>query len=70
MVLKLIFKRLKNLNKSNKEKLNINDWMELPKKERLKLDLNEKNASMKRKKALLKSIREEYAKIKNKKDNL
>ena len=38
--------------------------MELTKKERLELDYKEKNETMIKKKALLKSIREEYIKIK------
>ena len=45
----------------------MNEWFELSKEERLELDLNEKNESMRRKKNLLKSIRDEYIKIKNKK---
>ena len=65
MFLKFIFKRKK---KKVQEKFNfdINNWMELTKEERLKIDSNEKNESMRKKKALLKSIRDEYIKIKNK----
>ena len=43
----------------------MNNWMNLTKEERLKIDFNEKNIRMRKKKALLKSIREEYIKIKN-----
>ena len=41
--------------------------MNLTKKERLEIDSKEKDESMRRKKALLKSIRDEYIKIKKKK---
>ena len=37
--------------------------MDLTKEERLEIDLKEKNESMRKKKALLKSIRGEYIKI-------
>ena len=63
---KLMFKRGENLNKKLNSKIGINDWMKLTKEERLDLDFKEKNESMRKKKALLKSIREEYIKIKNK----
>ena len=45
----------------------MNHWMNLTKEERLELDLKEKNKVMIKKKALLKSIRDEYIKIKNNK---
>ena len=41
--------------------------MDLTKEERLEIDSQEKNDSMIKKKVLLKSIRDEYIKIKNKK---
>ena len=41
--------------------------MNLTKEQRLEIDFNEKNKMMRKKKALLESIREEYIKIKNKK---
>jgi len=41
--------------------------MELTKEERLKIDSKEKNETMRKRKVLLKSIRAEYIKIKNKK---
>ena len=44
----------------------MNNWMNLTKEERLEIDFNEKNIIMRKKKALIKSIREEYIKIKNK----
>tara|TARA_B100000579_G_scaffold296269_1_gene246386 strand:+ start:247 stop:372 length:126 start_codon:yes stop_codon:yes gene_type:complete len=40
--------------------------MNLTKEERLEIDLKEKNEVMRKKKELLKSIRDEYIKIKNK----
>ena len=67
MIFKYIFKRKKNVQKKRDSKIDINDWMKLTKEERLKLDNNEKNESMRKKKALLKSIREEYMKIINNK---
>ncbi len=50
-----------------KYKFDINYWMELSKEERLEMDYKDKDESMRKKKALLKSIRDEYIKIKNKK---
>ncbi|WP_257473310.1 hypothetical protein [Prochlorococcus marinus] len=41
--------------------------MDLTKDERLEIDSKEKDESMRKKKALLKNIREEYVKMKNKK---
>ena len=68
MLFKFLFKnKKKKLQEQSKQKIDINNWMNLTKKERLELDFNEKNTTMRRKKALLKSIREEYIKIKNKK---
>ena len=66
MFFKSIFKRKKkNLHKEFK--FNMNNWMNLTKEERLKIDSQEKDKAMKKKKALLKSIRDEYIKIKKKK---
>ena len=68
MLFKFIFKRQeKKTYEEFKEKFEIKNWMNLTREERLEIDFNEKNESMKKKKALLKSIREEYIKIKNKK---
>ena len=65
MLFKFIFKRLnKKTQKKSKQKF-IDNWMNLTKEERLELDFKEKNELMKKKKALLKSIRAEYMKIKN-----
>jgi len=68
MLFKFIFKRnKKKLREKSHQKFEINTWMNLTKEERLEIDFNEKNKTMRKKKALLKSIREEYIKIKNKK---
>ena len=65
MFFKFIFKkRKKKLQKKNESKFDINNWMELTKEERLEIDSKEKDESMRNKKALLKSIRDEYMKIK------
>ena len=67
MFLKFIFKKKKTISKEKIEnKFDINSWMNLTKEERLKIDLKDKNELMTKKKALLKSIREEYIKIKKK----
>ena len=68
MFFKSIFKRnKKKLQDKKKYKFNINNWMELTKEERLKIDTKEKDESMRKKKELLKSIRDEYIKIKKEK---
>ena len=68
MIFKFIFKKKKKkLQENSEQKLDINNWMNLTKEERLEVDFNEKNKTMRKKKALLKSIREEYLKIKKKK---
>ena len=67
MLFKFIFKRKKKrINDKLEQKFDINSWMALTKEERLEIDLKDKNELMKKKKALLKSIREEYIKIKKK----
>ncbi len=67
MFYKFIFrKKKKTLEEQSEKKFEINNWMNLTKEERLELDINEKNKTMRKKKALLKSIREEYIKIKKK----
>ena len=66
MLLKFLFKRKKIFQKKIQSKLAINDWMELTKEQRLEIDSKGKKESMRKKKALLKSIREEYIKIKKK----
>jgi hypothetical protein len=65
MIFKFIFKKKeKKLQEQSGQKLDMNNWMNLTKEERLEIDFNEKNKMMRKKKALLKSIREEYSKIK------
>ena len=59
-------KKKKKLQEQSEQKFDMNSWMNLTKEERLEIDFNEKNTIMRKKKALLKSIREEYIKIKNK----
>ena len=59
-------KNKKKLQEKSKQKFDMNNWMNLTKEERLEIDFNEKNIKMRKKKALIKSIREEYIKIKNK----
>ena len=67
MVFKFLFKRKKTRNNEKLEKkIDMNSWMNLTKEERLEIDFKDKKKLMKKKKALLKSIREEYSKIKKK----
>ena len=67
MFFKSIFKRnKKRINNKIQEKFDINSWMNLTKEERLEIDFRDKNELMKKKNALLKSIREEYIKIQKK----
>ena len=66
MIFKFIFRRKKKkLQEEFKHKTDINNWMDLSKEERLEIDFRDKDESMRKKKELLKSIREEYIKIKN-----
>ncbi len=66
MLLKFLSKKKKKkLQEQSEQKFDINNWMNLSKEERLEIDFNEKNTIMRKKKALLKSIREEYIKMKN-----
>ena len=68
MLFKFIFKKKKKkLKEQSEQKFDMNNWMNLTKEERLEVDFNEKNKKMRKKKALLKSIREEYIKIKKEK---
>ena len=65
MLFKFLFKKKKKkLHEQTGHNEDITNWMNLTKEERLEIDFNEKNAIMIKKKALLKSIREEYIKIK------
>ena len=56
----------KNSQRNNKSKYKFNDWMELTNEERREMDFIDKKETMKRKKILLKSIREEYNNLKKK----
>ena len=68
MLFKFLFKKKKKkLQEQSEQKFEMNNWMNLTKEERLELDFNEKNKIMRKNKALLKSIREEYIKIKKEK---
>ena len=67
MFLKFIFKRKKK-KIQKKFKFEITSWMELTKEQRLEIDSIQKDESMRKKKELLKSIRNEYIKLKNKKN--
>ena len=65
MIFKFFFKKKKKkTNEQFEQKFDMNNWMNLTKEERFKIDFNEKNKTMRKKKALLRSIREEYIKIK------
>ncbi len=67
MLFKFFFKR-KNKKIKNKpeKKIDMKSWMNLTKEERLEIDFKDKHELMIKKKALLKSIRDEYIKIKEK----
>ena len=65
MLFKFIFKKKKKkIKEQSEQKFEMNNWMNLTKEERREIDFNEKNKTMRRKKALLKSIRDEYFKLK------
>ena len=67
MLFKFLFKKKKKkLQEQSEQNFDMNNWMNLTKEERLEIDFNEKNTIMRKKKALIKSIRDEYIKIKNK----
>ena len=67
MIFKFLFKKKKKLHEQSEKTFDMKNWMNLTKEERLEIDFNEKNTIMRKKKALLKSIREEYIKMKNEK---
>ena len=68
MLFKFLFKKKKKkLQDQSNQKFDMNNWMNLTKEERLEIDFNEKNKTMRKKKELLKLIREEYLKIKKEK---
>ena len=60
------FKLRNNLKRNTKLKYKFIDWMELTNEERREMDSIDKRETLKRKKVLLKSIREEYKKLKKK----
>ena len=65
MFFNLFFSRKKKkIQEKIKSKFDINHWMDLTKEERLEIDSKEKDETMRKKKVLLKSIRDEYIKIK------
>ena len=65
MFFKFIFNRKKKFRE--KVRFDINNWMDLTKEERYEIDSQENFESMRKKKALLKSIRDKYIKVKKKK---
>ena len=67
MLFKSLFKKKKKLHGQSEKTFDMKNWMKLTKEERLEIDFNEKNKIMRKKKALLESIREEYIKIKKEK---
>ena len=65
MFFNLFFRRKKKkIQKKIRSKFDINNWMDLTKEERLEIDSKEKDETMRKKQVLLKSIRDEYMKIK------
>ena len=65
MFFNLFFSRKKKkIQEKIKSKFDINNWMDLTKEERLEIDSKEKDETMRKKQVLLKSIRDEYIKIK------
>jgi len=60
----ILEKKKKEPLELSEKKFDMNNWMSLTKEERLDIDFQEKNKTMRKKKALLKSIREEYIKLK------
>ena len=67
MLFKFFFKKKKKLHEQSEKTFDMKNWMNLTKEERLEIDFNEKNKMMRKKKALLESIREDYLKIKKEK---
>ena len=68
MLFRFLFnKKKKKIQEQSEQKFDMNNWMNLTKEERLEIDFNEKNIIMRKNKALIKSIREEYIKMKNEK---
>tara|TARA_Y100001968_G_scaffold320159_1_gene352743 strand:+ start:241 stop:447 length:207 start_codon:yes stop_codon:yes gene_type:complete len=68
MFFKFIFnKKKKKPQEQSYKKIDMKNWMNLTKQERLEIDFQEKNKTMRKKKELVKLIREEYIKIKKRK---
>ena len=68
MLFKFLFKnKTKKLKEQSEQKFDMKNWMKLTKEERIEVDFKEKKTIMRKKKALVKSIRDEYIKIKKKK---
>ncbi len=65
-ILKKVFKneRIKTFNKSNLNKSNLNNWMNLTKKERYNQSKKESFSYLKNRKVLLDEIRKEYKRMK------
>ena len=63
----ILKKKKKKPQEQTEEKFYMNNWMSLTKEERLEIDFKEKNKMMRKKMELLRSIREEYIKIKKEK---
>ena len=63
----ILKKKKKKPQEQTEEKFDMNNWMSLTKEERLEIDFKEKNKMMRKKMELLRSIREEYIKIKKEK---
>tara|TARA_Y100001968_G_C19208748_1_gene643683 strand:+ start:604 stop:822 length:219 start_codon:yes stop_codon:yes gene_type:complete len=66
MLFQFLFKnkKKKQPQEQSDQKFDMNSWMNLTKEERFEVDFKDKKKIMKKKKALLKSIRDEYFKIK------
>ena len=67
MLFKSLFKKKKKIQGQSEKTFDMKNWMNLTKEERLEIDFKEKSKMMRKKKALLESIREEYIKIKKEK---
>lgn len=66
VIFKFRFKAKNNSQRNRRLKSTFIDWMELTNEERREMDFRDKRETLKRKKILLKSIREEYNKLKKK----
>ena len=66
VIRKLRFKAKKNSQRNSKLKNEFINWMALTNEQRIEMDFKDKRETLKRKRILLKSIREEYKKLKKK----